>query len=87
MWLRLRRGHNWPAPARIDHNEQNDLKWGHCLPMWETLDLASASELTIESRVSRAASTAAVDREVRRFGVSALVGAVTAASFGVCEDN
>jgi hypothetical protein len=24
---------------------------------------------------------------VRRFGVSALVGAVTAASFGVCEDN
>ena len=32
-------------------------------------------------------STAAVDREVRRFGVSALVGAVTAASFGVCEDN
>ena len=35
----------------------------------------------------RATSTAAVDREVRRFGVSALVGAVTAASFGVCEDN
>jgi hypothetical protein len=34
-----------------------------------------------------ATSTAAVDREVRRFGVSALVGAVTAASFGVCEDN
>ena len=45
-------GRHWPG---IDHNEQNDLKWGHCLPMWETLDLASASELTIESRVSRAA--------------------------------
>ena len=23
--------------GRIDHKEQNDLQWRHCLPMWETL--------------------------------------------------
>ena len=32
-------------------------------------------------------STAAVDRDLGALGVSALVGAVTAALFGVCEDS
>jgi hypothetical protein len=44
-------------------------------------------EAAAKSQPAQLTSTAAVDRDVRRFGVSALVGAVTAASFGVCEDN
>ena len=36
---------------------------------------------------NRSASTAAVDRDLGALGVSALVEAVTAASFGVCEDT
>ena len=46
-----------------------------------------AATMTPGADVRPRHSTAAVVRDLRGFGVSALIGAVTAALFGVCEDS